>query len=129
MKHPGVQKIIDRLETLDNGPTSECGFDMNYEASNREVSHHDCGSGCCIGGHAALLIGDEGRSPEWALSHLCDIPHQDAEDLCWPGREYSVKYPLTTLEDALGVLRYYRDTGRIDWSDVVERQRFEDEEE
>lgn len=128
MKHPGVQKIIDHLETLDNGPTSECGFDMNYEVLHRETSKHPCGSACCIGGHAALLLGDEEQTPEEALSLLCEIPWRDADRLCWPGRTTAVDYSKTLLTDALDVLRHYRDTGEVDWSDVADRQRDDERE-
>jgi len=123
MKHPDVNKIIDHLEHLDNSEDSPCGFDMNFEADARDNSKHPCGSACCIGGHAALLLGNEEMCPEDALSQFCDIPSNDAEQLCWPGRRHEVTYALTTLEDVLPVLRHYRDTGEIDWSAVVTRQR------
>jgi len=131
MKHPGVQKLIDHLEHLDNSPQSECGFDMNYQADNREHSNHCCGSACCIGGHAALLLEDENLSPETALSRLCEIPEEDADRLCWPGSgESHVEYKWVSLHDALGVLRNYRDTGEVDWQEVAdqhwERRQFWD---
>ena len=121
MKHPGVQKIIDHLEHLDNSPQSKCGFDMNHEADHRDHSNHDCGSACCIGGHAALLLGDEELSPEAAMYILCDIPSEDACNLCWPGRKSHVEYKWVSLDDALGVLRNYRDTGEVDWQEVADR--------
>lgn len=123
MTRMGISRIIERLGDLDNGPRSMCGFDMNLTAEIRNKTHHPCGSACCLGGHAALMLNREHLEPEVALAELCEIPLEDAFDLCWPGRNMGeLSYHLVTLQDALDVLRHYRDTGHVDWSEVLDRQ-------
>lgn len=138
MRHPGVDPLIKRMELMDNGPTSDCGFDMDHTAETRHCSTHPCGSACCIGGHAALMLIEKagtdlhiadwlaeqtyGVEPGAALAELCSIPLRDAGLICWPGRVYRILYSKVTLEDALRVLRTYRDTGVVDWKEVIDRQ-------
>lgn len=132
MIYPGLQIIIDHLRKLDNSPTSAMGFDMNTEPAYSSSSEHPCGSACCIGGHAALLL-EKQYSPTRhtiaaALSVLCDIPLKEnrhgeesgiAYDLCWPGREWYCSYSDITLEQAIQVLEHCRDTGEVDWSIAI----------
>lgn len=137
MKYPRVQVIISHLEMLEGteqNPNIKCGFDMNFEANTRDASKHPCGSACCIGGHATILLsGWNTLNYQWhdtssAMADLCGIPCDDAEKICWPMRTYNFPYSYVTLDDALRVLRHYRDTGEVDWRFVQDRYLTGDDE-
>ena len=118
MIYPKLQIMIDYLENLDNSPNSKCGFDMNYEHESH-YTDHPCGTACCIGGHAELILG--GYHPEdpevvEALSRLCNIPVKIANKICWPGSRANCPEAYeATLEQAIKVLEICRDTGKVDW--------------
>lgn len=81
MKRPGVQKIIDVLEKIKSHQI-ERGFDMNGAHVPPE---DECGSACCIGGHAAYQMGKLNLNIDEALAEFCSIPIEEAHLLCWPG--------------------------------------------
>lgn len=129
--YPGLQKIIDHLESVDNTENSECGFDMlrHYEARHR--SAHSCGTACCIGGHATALLRQLNPSepyfyycdPETDLESLCGVPKSIAYQLCYPSYSViGVGYEDIKLESALRALRKCRDTGVVDWTESILEQ-------
>lgn len=121
--HIGLQKIIEHLKNLDNSEKSACGFDMSRDSTYAVSTAHPCGTACCIGGHAALILKMPTLSPEAALTLLCDIPHTTADELCWPPTKVLPIGYMTeiTLEEAVNVLEHCRDTGEVDWSAVRAR--------
>lgn len=112
MVYPKLQIIIDHLKNLDNSPKSKLGFDMNWEHFETRRSTHPCGSACCIGGHAAILLGEdyEGSITD-AVEELCEVPDNVARKICWPSGYYRAP-----LENAIEMLEKCRDTGMVDWS-------------
>lgn len=111
MVYPKLQIIIDHFKNLDNSPMSKLGFDMNYEHSQKRKSTHPCGSACCIGGHAALLLNRDHLDITDAVEKLCEVPDHIARSICWPSGYYRAP-----LENAIEMLEKCRDTGMVDWS-------------
>ncbi len=113
MVYPGLQVIIDHLKKIDNSEKSLLGFDMNLSHQSALSTDHPCGSACCIGGHAAMLL----KRPEMligdALAKLCSIPRSVATKLCWPDCGHPGYY--APLEDAVEMLEHCRDTGETLW--------------
>ena len=118
MKHPKLQIMIDHLKNLDNSETSEMGFDMNYGQRERDATQHPCGSACCIGGHAAVLLKKEKMEISDALQELCDIPHETAYKICWPPAHDEKNHYEAPLEVAIAVLEHCRDTGEVMWNEI-----------
>lgn len=132
MKFPKLQLIIDHLKSLDNGPTSPCGFDMNCTHGAAEYTDHPCGTACCIGGHAALLLMRQGMlscevaNIDGALALYCDIDETTAARICWPGgpenseeHRYAGSYEEIQLPHTIAVLQRCRDTGIVDWTQTT----------
>lgn len=84
-----------------------------------------CGTACCIAGHAIALSGkqwdhsvDDQLPPSRIAANWLDIDYGTAQQLFIPSM-MDKSYDEITLEDALTVLRHYRDTGVVDW-DLVD---------
>jgi hypothetical protein len=115
MVYPKLQTIIEVLKHIDNSENSKLGFDMNREYTARTKTEHPCGSACCIGGHAAAILGDGAWDIVESLCQLCDIPHHISNQLCWPGFTHFEDYRDISLDMAIKVLEYCRDYGVVDW--------------
>ncbi len=113
MVYPGLQIIIDHLRNLDDSEKSPLGFDMNYDHMNTKAAEHPCGSACCIGGHAAMLLKRPVMGISEALAELCSIPYVIARKICWP--DCGSHYYDASLQDAITMLEHCRDTGETLW--------------
>ena len=122
MKYPQVQIIIDILSRIDNSAKSKLGFDMKRPYPSHSEDH-PCGTACCIGGWARramkLVYEDSVSNIHYALSELTHIPLQDAYSICFPEK---LSYESISRSVALKMLRYYRDTGKIDWKKAGAKQ-------
>lgn len=118
MKHPKLQIMIDHLKNLDNSETSKMGFDMNYDNTYADGTAHPCGSACCIGGHAAVLLKNKKLDITEAIQTLCDIPYTTAFKICWPPVIDEKNHYEAPLEVAIAVLEHCRDTGEVMWDEI-----------
>lgn len=109
-----IDDLIDILRGIDNGPESATGFDMMYSAPNAGYSKHPCGSACCIGGHATLVL----RKPRLDLEEAVEafgVPPDLSHDLCYPsGNGLSAGYSASPAQ-AIRCLQIVRDEGVVDW--------------
>ncbi|NJL71048.1 MAG: hypothetical protein HC888_05245 [Candidatus Competibacteraceae bacterium] len=106
-----LSEFMDYLSRVE-APDTKCGFDMRESASSRYMTEHDCDSACCIGGHAALLLGNEDIPPDDALVRLLTISAEDAHRICYPNCYENYQ---ATLAQALRLLEHYSATGEVDW--------------
>lgn len=110
---PDINDLIAIIRAVDDSPTSECGFDMGEIAFSRGSSRHPCGTACCIGGHAALALGEEGMFPEVAVMKFGVGSIIDADEICYPPPGYRAWDAKP--RHAIRLLERYRDTGVVDW--------------
>jgi hypothetical protein len=95
---------------------------MQWGYKNRDLSQHDCGSACCIGGwvqyhnrntrkmdveNAVLSISPEGTS--WEEIHALCYPN-DLDNDGWNA----------TPQQAARAVEILRDTGECDWDRALE---------
>lgn len=114
-----LSEFMDYLSRVD-APDTKCGFDMNKTAKRRGCSEHPCGSACCIGGHAALLLGRHMDEPELALAELVGIKQAQAHAICWPEVAPGCNPYSATLQQALRLLEHYSATGEVNWPRAME---------
>lgn len=110
-----MKEFIEHLSKVDR-PESPVKFDMDKTALHRNSTLRGCGSACCIGGHAALLLDKHFDEPHWALAELTGIPGYDAKDICWPKVTEDVNPYSAPLSQAIDLLKHYAKTGVVDWS-------------
>lgn len=98
------------------------------------IEAHPCGTVACIGGFCNLLV-DEPNSYEahkfdpnsYAAHKFLGIPREDADALFYPGdgqgsyqQELSKRAYAASPKDAIRVLEHLRDTGKVDWSIIMQ---------
>lgn len=136
MVYPDVQKLINVMNQIDNGPYSRIGFSMCSWWFTRRQTTHPCGTACCISGWATYqMILDGDLDPDkmpsgHEVNHLvkyCGIPDAIARSLALPTINYDkpVNRGLSslTLEMAIRVLEILRDTGEVKWNDVYQEMK------
>lgn len=109
-----MEDFIEHLSKVDQ-PESPVKFDMDKTALHRQSTLRGCGSACCIGGHASLLLDKLFDEPAWALAELTGIPHWQANAICWPDVSEDINPYGATLEQAINLLKHYVKTGEVDW--------------
>lgn len=118
MKHPGIQKIIDVLNNIDDSVESQMGFDMCHWYADRAESRHPCGTACCIAGWAhASLGGYTTQSSFDAFIEFCSLQKvsmNTINHLTMP----KINMTVLTLPMAIKVLEIFRDTGEVQWDGV-----------
>lgn len=127
-------KLVLTLETLDNSPDSDLGFDMYYGISDAAETDHQCGTAACIGGFAAYILNpdylnhDSALLPADALIKLTGIENRDAFEICYPTsfdpemrRHFVQPDPYeATPKQAVSLLKHYRATAFVDWDLAME---------
>lgn len=107
-----IDDLIQVMKGVDDGPESKCGFDMGFSAATQHETMHACGAACCIGGHAALALGDPYMEP-WVAVNRFGVCEGDAYRICYPGDNLLGWYARP--HNAIALLEHYRDTGKVDW--------------
>ncbi len=118
MKLNNLTDLAEFLKKFDNdNPRRKLGFDMQWGYKNRDLSQHECGSACCVGGwvqyhnrntrkmnveEAVLSISPEGTS-EIEVHNLCYPNYLDGDG--WDA----------TPQQAARAVEILRDTGVCDW--------------
>lgn len=118
MKLKNLTDLAEFLKKFDNDkPRRKLGFDMQWAYESRDLSEHDCGSACCIGGwvqylnrktrkmdvvEAVLSISPEGTS--W----------EEVHKLCYP-TGWTANAWEATPQQAARAVEILRDTGECDW--------------
>lgn len=116
-----LSEFMDHLSMVES-PDSPVRFDMAHTAELRHMTKHPCGSACCIGGHASLLLGKHSDAPVTALRELLSIPYMDAYDICYP---ISLGGYTASLKTAMLLLEHYAATGEVDWDRALSREKME----
>lgn len=101
-----IDDLIEIIRAVDNSPSSKCGFDMYRDASWRPCV------ACCIGGHAALALGNNELTAEYAVEGF-GVKEDASEDICYPPEGHPGWGAKP--HHAIALLEHYRDTGIVDW--------------
>lgn len=128
MTLPKVTNLTDLaalLRSIDNGPTSEMGFDMQQDFEGRKGTDHPCGTAACIGGWLQAARPDlrDGHLHEAVAALGCDP--DEAKKLCWAKSvSFSSFDPAwdATPEQAARAVEILRDTGKCDWPRAMEAE-------
>lgn len=106
MNKAKIQVLIRLIENMPEGLT----FDMNCSGFSDRV---------CIGGLAGWLLSAEWHYTEFnaddALAKFAEIPYPDAQKIVWPDRHFPGTGYNQTAAQAVELLRYYMNTGEINW--------------
>lgn len=105
-----LQILIDHLRKVDDSPTSKLGFDMHWNLAGSKLTDHPCGSACCIGGHAADIMGLTDIQADQALMQFLGIEHGTAYDIAYPDYHWDA-----TLPEAIAMLERFQKTGEVQW--------------
>lgn len=135
MNVENVDKLIRHLESLQD--SSLVGFNMGtylQEPNAGAFADDDCGTTACLAGHAVIMEADPAElshmnvhmfymEHDFAMEarNILDLNIDEAEGLFY-GEGYDYR---ATLLEAIDVLRVFRQTGIIDWSETVKRAKHE----
>lgn len=111
-----MNQLIEHLRNLDNSAESKLGFDMEKWYGTRDETDHECGTACCICGHAQYLAMLE-LLPYSCFSDWLDIPNTDAAAITVPDEDIGA-YDASPAQ-AVKLLEHYRDTGVVDWQQAM----------
>lgn len=127
------EKILAVADAIERHAIDDLGFNMTtYLADDslyEDTSGHNCGTVGCIAGWAnALEYGVKGMlefaHPDFFLkgAMILDLDQRTATLLFTPS---PLRFDNIKATEAVRVMRRLVETGEVDWSEVVERQRRE----
>jgi len=118
MKLNNLTDLAEFLKKFNNSnPRRKLGFDMQWAYDNRDLSQHDCGSACCIGGWVQYHNKDTRRmTVEGAVLSISPEGTSEIEvhNLCYPNDLDGDGWDATPQQAARAV-EILRDTGECDW--------------
>jgi hypothetical protein len=123
MKLKNLTDLAEFLKSFDNDkPRRKLGFDMQWAYENRDLSQHECGSACCIGGWVQYHNKDtRKRTVEGAVLSISPegTPWEEVNALCYPSTFGGNGWNATPQQAARAV-EILRDTGKCDWERAFE---------
>lgn len=123
MKLNNLTELAEFLKNFDNdSPRRKLGFDMQWGYASRQMSGHDCGSACCIGGWVQHHNKSTRKMPvEYAVMSICPegTSLEEVYNLCYPDDDNVDGWDATPQQAARAV-EILRDTGVCDWERAME---------
>ena len=100
--------LLAHLKNLDDGPDSKLGFDMKEWYAGRDDTKHECGTACCLAGHAEYLFGGDHGCFDISMGITMHCSHK-------------ISMPMAILSDiklnhAVLMIEKLLETGYIDWA-------------
>lgn len=110
--------LANWLDTMDNTPRAELGFDMRWTWDYRDSTAHPCGTACCISGWVQKLNpSTRFMRPRVALRTLdSGMSLNDVHEIVYPAAPFSGKSPYkATPKQAAFLLRHYIAHREVRW--------------